>query len=161
LRGSGLDGTISPHIGNLTQLQHLDLSQNNLLGEIPVSLGSCTDLRTMNLSLKQLSGSLFPYPLGHLSKLKVFNVRHNNLTGVTPMALSNYGGKRGGLRMPAPRPHKPRALLRAYAAARMPPLALCGRQRQPASSRSAGRPTRLLRRTLASWEKLAITSITN
>jgi hypothetical protein len=46
-----------------------------------------------------------------------------------------YGCKRGGLRLPAPRPHKPRAQLRADAAARMPPLALCGRQRQPAFSR--------------------------
>ncbi|XP_034589304.1 uncharacterized protein [Setaria viridis] len=89
LRGSDLGGTISPHIGNLTQLQHIDLSQNNLLGEIPVSLGSCTELRTMNLSVNQLSGSLFPDPLGHLSKLKVFNVRHNNLTGVIPITLSN------------------------------------------------------------------------
>lgn len=89
LRGSDLGGTISPHLGNLTHLQDLDLSQNNLVGGIPVSLGRCIELRTMNLSVNQLSGSLFPDALGHLSKLKVFNVRHNNLTGVIPITLSN------------------------------------------------------------------------
>jgi len=37
-----------------------------------------------------------------------------------------YGCKRGGLRLPAPRPHKPRVLSRAYAAARIAPLCFCG-----------------------------------
>jgi hypothetical protein len=34
--------------------------------------------------------------------------------------------KRGGLPLPAPRPHEPQAPSRAYAAARIPPLAFCG-----------------------------------
>jgi hypothetical protein len=40
-----------------------------------------------------------------------------------------YACKRGGQRLSAPQPHKPRPLLRAYAAARMRPLAYCGRMR--------------------------------
>ncbi|MBA0811570.1 hypothetical protein Gohar_003452 [Gossypium harknessii] len=35
LSSSGLSGEISPYIGNLTQLQYLDLSNNNLTGGVP------------------------------------------------------------------------------------------------------------------------------
>uniref|UniRef100_A0A0D9XRA4 Protein kinase domain-containing protein n=1 Tax=Leersia perrieri TaxID=77586 RepID=A0A0D9XRA4_9ORYZ len=88
LRDSGLTGTISPQLGNLTRLQILDLSNNNLIGKIPSNLGSCTKLVIMNLSMNYLNGSI-PDDLGHLSKLNIFNIRHNNITGNIPMSLSN------------------------------------------------------------------------
>ena len=36
LGGNQLTGEIPPELGNLTQLQNLDLRQNQLTGEIPV-----------------------------------------------------------------------------------------------------------------------------
>jgi hypothetical protein len=42
-----------------------------------------------------------------------------------------YGCRRGGLRLPAPRPHEPHASLRANAAAHVPPHYFCGRCGSP------------------------------
>jgi len=75
LRGSDLGGTISPHLGNLTHLQDLDLSQNNLVGEIPVSLGRCIELRTMNLSVKCESTVWFIVPRCSWSSIEVKGIQ--------------------------------------------------------------------------------------
>jgi hypothetical protein len=45
LSSQGLDGTISPAIGNLTFLRSLNLSFNGLRGEIPPSIGSLRRLQ--------------------------------------------------------------------------------------------------------------------
>jgi len=48
-----------------------------------------------------------------------------------PGQRRRYTCKRGGLRLPAPRPHEPQAPSRAYAAARIPPLAFCAVRGSP------------------------------
>ncbi|KAJ1273891.1 hypothetical protein BS78_05G019500 [Paspalum vaginatum] len=88
LRGLGLVGTLSPHIGNLTHLRVLDLSDNKLEGDIPPSLSRCSKLHLLNLSTNFLSGTI-PFGMGRLSKLDVFNIERNNITGLIPSSLAN------------------------------------------------------------------------
>ncbi|MYC36279.1 MAG: hypothetical protein F4X66_05125 [Chloroflexi bacterium] len=49
LRGKGLEGDIPPLLGSLTELQVLDLSNNQLGGVLPVELADLSKLRTLSL----------------------------------------------------------------------------------------------------------------
>ncbi|MDW7695377.1 gliding motility-associated C-terminal domain-containing protein [Flammeovirgaceae bacterium SG7u.111] len=84
---NNLSDTI-PNMGNLTNLQRLNLSENELSGPIPATLGSLANLREMNLSSNDLSGEI-PASLGSLSALEVLNLSRNNLSGEIP---SSFGG---------------------------------------------------------------------
>lgn len=67
---------------------HILLEQNNLVGQMPASLGSLTDLHSMGLSFNGLSGQI-PAELSNLSNLKVLNLTNNQLTGEIPLELGN------------------------------------------------------------------------
>ncbi|KAG2659819.1 hypothetical protein PVAP13_1KG341715 [Panicum virgatum] len=83
-----LVGQISPSLGNLTFLNTLDLSQNLLQGIIPDSLTNCSNLNRLFLSYNNLTGAI-PTSIGFLSKLIVMNFHRNNLVGVIPPAIGN------------------------------------------------------------------------
>ncbi|KAE8714938.1 hypothetical protein F3Y22_tig00110187pilonHSYRG00288 [Hibiscus syriacus] len=51
-----LQGTISPAFGNLTGLQYLNLSDNNLIGSIPECLTKLPNLKVLDVSNNNLSG---------------------------------------------------------------------------------------------------------
>lgn len=53
-----LDGEIPGNLANLTHLSSLDLSQNKLRGMIPESLGHTPSLKHLNLLSNQLEGSV-------------------------------------------------------------------------------------------------------
>ncbi|KAH9306595.1 hypothetical protein KI387_010999, partial [Taxus chinensis] len=82
----GLEGTISPFIGNLSFLRILNLSANNLHGHIPSQLGSLSRLRELYLYINQLQGSI-PPTLSACLSLRVINLLQNNLVGNIPPAL--------------------------------------------------------------------------
>ncbi|XP_058109240.1 probable LRR receptor-like serine/threonine-protein kinase At3g47570 [Magnolia sinica] len=112
LRDHSLVGHVSPHIGNLSflrridlsnnkfqgqipqeidrlfRLQHLNLSENSLQGEIPSNLSHCSELVAINLTRNQLVGEL-PAELGSLSKLIFLSVAFNDLRGSIPPSLGN------------------------------------------------------------------------
>ncbi|XP_047961865.1 LRR receptor-like serine/threonine-protein kinase ERECTA [Salvia hispanica] len=79
-----LHGTISPHLGNLTFLQSLDLSSNNFTGSIPSELYNIQRLKTLNLSSNQLVGGLPSGIFTNMSVLVEINLRFNNLSGELP-----------------------------------------------------------------------------
>ncbi|VFQ67403.1 unnamed protein product [Cuscuta campestris] len=68
---------------DLTGLQLLNLSRNDLSGQIPSSFSNLTSLESLDLSQNQLSGHI-PMELTKLTPLSSFNVSFNNLSGPIP-----------------------------------------------------------------------------
>ncbi|CAK9326373.1 unnamed protein product [Citrullus colocynthis] len=83
-----LSGTLSPTIGNLTNLQIVLLQNNNITGPIPPELGRLSKLQTLDLSNNFFTGEI-PSPLGHLRSLQYLRLNNNSLSGVIPMSLAN------------------------------------------------------------------------
>lgn len=67
-------------------LIHLDLSQNNLVGTIPIELGLLATLEFLNLNGNLLQGSI-PQSLSQLTGIKTFDVGGNHLTGTLSESL--------------------------------------------------------------------------
>ena len=88
LENLGLNGSIPSALSNLTNLQRLDLGQNQLTGSIPSQLGSLTELTEITLDNNQLTGSI-PSQLGNLAKLEELVLNSNQLSGSIPSTLRN------------------------------------------------------------------------
>ena len=83
-----LSGEIPSALGNLSNLERLILRSNELSGEIPSALGDLSNLEWLDLSSNELSGEI-PSALGNLSNLERLNLRFNELSGEIPPALGN------------------------------------------------------------------------
>ncbi|KAK2420049.1 LRR receptor serine/threonine-protein kinase RPK2 [Trifolium repens] len=82
-------GVIPEEIGeNCGKLEHLDLSGNSLVEEIPKSLGNCVGLRTLLLYSNLLEKGI-PAEFGNLKSLEVLDVSRNTLGGSIPRELGN------------------------------------------------------------------------
>ena len=84
LSHNNLSGTISEKISKLTGLQHLDLSWNDLGGEIKDLdfFSNLTELETINLSRNHFSGELWPPNWSKLNLLKMLNLSFNQIKAV-------------------------------------------------------------------------------
>mgnify|MGYP000256069636 CR=1 FL=1 len=85
LSNNDLIGTIPLEIGDLNLL-NLDLSNNFLSGTIPISMENMSRLVTLDLSDNQLSDNI-PPELGNLTQLTVLNLSDNFLDGNIPLEL--------------------------------------------------------------------------
>ncbi|XP_022738738.1 probable LRR receptor-like serine/threonine-protein kinase At3g47570 isoform X2 [Durio zibethinus] len=83
-----LEGTIPPHIGNLSSLQIIDLSFNRLSGTIPGEIGYLTNVKNLNISYNHLTGHI-PSRIGNCTLLEEINFSENNLTGALPPEIGN------------------------------------------------------------------------
>ncbi|KAB1211092.1 Protein NSP-INTERACTING KINASE 1 [Morella rubra] len=83
-----LSGTLSPSIGNLTNLQIVLLQNNNITGPIPGELGRLSKLRTLDLSNNFFNGEI-PPSLGRLRSLQYMRLNNNSLSGAFPTSLAN------------------------------------------------------------------------
>ncbi len=83
-----LTGSIPPELGDLENLQHLELGLNELNGSIPPELGKLGNLQSLSLSMNQLTGSV-PPELGSLANLEYLGLFFNQLTGAIPPELGN------------------------------------------------------------------------
>ncbi|CAA6662526.1 unnamed protein product [Spirodela intermedia] len=82
-----ISGEIPPAIGDLSELQQLDLSGNRLLGLIPAQLGALDKLQALDLSDNNLTGRI-PDELGNLVSLQILlDLSNNSLSGPIPSNL--------------------------------------------------------------------------
>ncbi len=73
---------------SLSKLTHLELSNNQLNGFIPESLGDLVNLTYLDLSINQLSRSI-PKSLGNLINLMFLEMYDNQFSGSLPQSLGN------------------------------------------------------------------------
>ncbi|VAH11728.1 unnamed protein product [Triticum turgidum subsp. durum] len=73
---------------NIVYLMSIDLSRNNLTGEIPEKLSSLVGLISLNLSSNLLSGNI-PYNIGILQLVESLDLSRNKLAGEIPKSLSD------------------------------------------------------------------------
>ena len=89
-----LTGEIPTELGSLTSLEWLDLSSNQLTGEIPTELGSLISLEVLALVGNQLTGEI-PTELGGLANLTILSLSSNQLTGEIPAELRSLSNLQG------------------------------------------------------------------
>jgi LPXTG-motif cell wall-anchored protein len=83
-----LTGELPENIGNISSLTELRLWGNSLTGEIPSSIGNLSNLTYLSLQSNQLSGAI-PSSVGNLSNLQHFYLALNNLNGDIPSTIKN------------------------------------------------------------------------
>ncbi|MBA0576981.1 hypothetical protein Golob_024920, partial [Gossypium lobatum] len=88
ITGLGLVGTLPPHLGNLSFLSLLSISDNSFDGELPVQLSNLRRLKHINFRNNNLSGEI-PSWLGSLPELQRLFLYHNHFKGVIPFSLGN------------------------------------------------------------------------
>ncbi|CAO2152926.1 unnamed protein product [Urochloa humidicola] len=66
---------------------NIDLSCNNLTGEIPQGISALVDLKSLNFSWNHLSGRI-PSNIGDLKALESLDLSHNKLSGEIPSSIS-------------------------------------------------------------------------
>ncbi|KAL6329422.1 hypothetical protein AAG906_018061 [Vitis piasezkii] len=87
LGNANLSGQLVSQLGQLTNLQYLELYSNNISGKIPEELGNLTNLVSLDLYMNKLSGPI-PTTLGKLAKLRFLRLNNNTLTGTIPRSLT-------------------------------------------------------------------------
>ena len=88
LTSNQLKGEIPTELADLASLKLLDLGGNELTGPIPTWLSSLTNLEELYLWENELTGTI-PAELGRLSNLGQLSLSGNQLTGQIPAELGN------------------------------------------------------------------------
>ncbi|XP_047961123.1 putative receptor-like protein kinase At3g47110 isoform X1 [Salvia hispanica] len=97
LSNLALHGNLSPHIGNLTFLQSLDISYNNFTGVLPTELSKLHRLKHVNAASNNFSGEIPRGILTNMSTLEAIDLRFNKLSGELPSDICNNTPKLNGL----------------------------------------------------------------
>ncbi|XP_052191588.1 somatic embryogenesis receptor kinase 2-like isoform X1 [Diospyros lotus] len=88
LGNAELSGQLVPQLGQLKNLQYLELYSNKITGPIPSDIGNLTNLVSLDLYLNSFTGPI-PDSLGKLTKLRFLRLNNNSLSGNIPMSLTN------------------------------------------------------------------------
>ncbi|GKB71529.1 ARID DNA-binding domain-containing protein [Tanacetum coccineum] len=91
LWNNSFQGTIPHELGHLSRLRRLHLGINKFSGVIPANLSGCSNLEELLLGLNKLVGSI-PKEMSLLSKLSLLVIEDNKLTGgISPFFILNIG----------------------------------------------------------------------
>ncbi|XP_068640312.1 receptor-like protein EIX1 [Aristolochia californica] len=90
LSGNQLYGEIPMSIGNITSLVEFDLSFNQINGSIPESISNLHQLEHLDLFSNNIDGGPSLDKLCQLKKLKFFSLPKCNLTGTIPACLGEF-----------------------------------------------------------------------
>ncbi|KAF1864026.1 hypothetical protein Lal_00031180 [Lupinus albus] len=83
-----ISGTLSPSIGNLTNLQTVLMQDNNISGPIPSEIGRLQKLQTLDLSDNFFTGQL-PDSLSNMKGLHYLRINNNSVSGTIPPSIAN------------------------------------------------------------------------
>jgi hypothetical protein len=83
LSSNNLSGEIPDNITSISELVIMNLSMNHLTGRIPKKIGNLHMLETLDLSMNELYGPI-PESLSSLTFLSHLNLSFNNLSGKIP-----------------------------------------------------------------------------
>ncbi len=86
LSNNNLTGKLPSTVGNLFYLSEINFSYNNLAGAIPSELGLLANLEYLDLQVNHLRNSI-PESLGNLSKITHLILSNNKLSGSIPDTL--------------------------------------------------------------------------
>jgi len=84
LSANNLSGEVTLELFRLVQVQTLNLSHNNLTGTIPEMIGSMKNMESLDLSNNKFFGEI-PHSMTLLNFLEVLNLSCNNFTGKIPV----------------------------------------------------------------------------
>ncbi|KAL3344782.1 hypothetical protein AABB24_023962, partial [Solanum stoloniferum] len=85
LSNNNLSGNIPMSLTSLVGLRSLNFSHNQLTSSIPRDIDKMKVLESLDISNNQLSGEI-PQSISSLSSLSYLNVSHNNLSGQIPVS---------------------------------------------------------------------------
>ncbi|KAB2002615.1 hypothetical protein ES319_D11G077600v1 [Gossypium barbadense] len=83
-----MKGRVVNYDTTLKLVKTMDLSDNNLSGEIPEEVTSLAGLQSLNFSHSHLVGRI-PYNIGAMTSLECFDLSTNNLSGEIPLTISD------------------------------------------------------------------------
>ncbi|KPL13870.1 MAG: hypothetical protein AMS26_12785 [Bacteroides sp. SM23_62] len=85
---NGLVGSIPPSIGSLSELNGLQMADNDLSDSIPSAIGNLTKLRSVYLHGNNLNGSL-PDAFTNLTEMQHLTLSSNDVSGTLPESIYN------------------------------------------------------------------------
>ncbi|KAK2393800.1 receptor protein EIX2 [Trifolium repens] len=83
-----INGRIVEYLKQMQVHSIIDLSKNDLSGEIPVNITQLIHLGALNLSWNHLTGNI-PNDIGLLKDLENLDLSHNNLSGPIPTSMAS------------------------------------------------------------------------
>jgi Leucine-rich repeat (LRR) protein len=91
LSSNNLKGEIPKSLGSLLKLVSLGLFENALNGQIPNEIGNLKDLKELVLANNQLGGAI-PAEFGQLASLEIFQIQNNNFNSYENLGMMNTQG---------------------------------------------------------------------
>ncbi|XP_057480946.1 probable LRR receptor-like serine/threonine-protein kinase At1g74360 [Actinidia eriantha] len=87
LSGNQLSGEVPPEIGKMQSLSMMHLGMNGFFGKLPPEIGQIP-LVVLNISQNKFSGQI-PTEIGQLQCLRNLDLSYNNFSGAFPTSLNN------------------------------------------------------------------------
>ena len=83
-------GRLSRNLTNMSTLEHLDIHDNKIIGEL-LDICQISTLKILNLRNNSLQGSI-PYCISNLTSLQILDLSSNHLVGEIPVKFGNLAG---------------------------------------------------------------------